>query len=246
MDTAQLMRIIREDNVAEIRRALALWPGLVETATPAGEPLSHWAAREGSLAMLRLLVEYGTKVNLNAVDESGRDMLHYAAESGNVEKCRYLVERGGMDPLRGDLELITPYDLAHQGGWEQLEAYFAAVVGAPWEAMYRNPIRSGMYPDPSICRVGEDYYMVNSTFVYFPCIPVSHSRDLVHWEVIGHAITRPEWANLEGLEGGLLGPGHFLCRGQILYLRDPAPERRRRGMPAADGGDRSAPGGSVL
>ena len=91
MDTAQLMRIIREDNVAEIRRALALWPGLVETATPAGEPLSHWAAREGSLAMLRLLVEYGTKVNLNAVDENGRDMLHYAAESGNVEKCRYLV-----------------------------------------------------------------------------------------------------------------------------------------------------------
>lgn len=202
MDTAQLMRIIREDNVAEVRRALALWPGLVETATPAGEPLSHWAAREGSLAMLRLLVEYGTKVNLNAVDESGRDMLHYAAESGNVEKCRYLVERGGMDPLRGDLELITPYDQAHQGGWKQLEAYFAAVVGAPWEAMYRNPIRSGMYPDPSICRVGEDYYMVNSTFVYFPCIPVSHSRDLVHWEVIGHAITRPEWANLEGLEGG--------------------------------------------
>ena len=56
MDTAQLMRIIREDNVAEVRRALALWPGLVETATPAGEPLSHLAAREGSLAMLRLLV----------------------------------------------------------------------------------------------------------------------------------------------------------------------------------------------
>ena len=77
MDTAQLMRIIREDNVAEVRRALALWPGLVETATPAGEPLSHWAAREGSLAMLRLLVEYGTKVNLNAVDESGRDMLFF-------------------------------------------------------------------------------------------------------------------------------------------------------------------------
>ena len=180
----------------------ACWPGLVETATPAGAPLSHWAAREGSLAMLRLLVEYGTKMNLNAVDENGRDMLHYAAEGGNVKKCRYLVERGGMVPLRGDLELITPYDLAHQGGWKQLEAYFAAVVGAPWEAMYRNPIRSGMYPDPSICRVGEDYYMVNSTFVYFPCIPVSHSRDLVHWEVIGHAITRSEWANLEGLEGG--------------------------------------------
>ena len=84
MDTAQLMRIIREDNVAEVRRALALWPGLVETATPAGEPLSHWAAREGSLAMLRLLVEYGTKVNLNAVDENGRDMLHYAWKNAAI------------------------------------------------------------------------------------------------------------------------------------------------------------------
>ncbi|MCD8089335.1 MAG: glycoside hydrolase family 43 protein, partial [Clostridiales bacterium] len=57
-------------------------------------------------------------------------------------------------------------------------------------------------PDPSIVRVGEDYYMVNSTFVYFPCIPVSHSRDLINWEIIGHAITNPDWAELKGLDGG--------------------------------------------
>ena len=68
--------------------------------------------------------------------------------------------------------------------------------------MYKNPIRTGFFPDPSIVRVGEDYYMVNSTFVYFPCIPVSHSKDLIHWEIIGHAIAEPEWCMLDGIEGG--------------------------------------------
>ena len=44
--------------------------------------------------------------------------------------------------------------------------------------------------------------MVNSSFIFFPCIPISHSRDLIHWEIIGHAITNPEWAHLDELEGG--------------------------------------------
>ncbi|WP_079911857.1 glycoside hydrolase family 43 protein [Paenibacillus sp. 32352] len=57
---------------------------------------------------------------------------------------------------------------------------------------YSNPIRPGFHPDPSIVRVGEDYYMVNSTFQYFPAIIISHSRDLVNWEYIGHAITKSE------------------------------------------------------
>ncbi len=57
---------------------------------------------------------------------------------------------------------------------------------------YTNPIISGMNPDPSICRVGEDYYLVTSTFGFFPGIPVYHSRDLVNWELIGHGINRPE------------------------------------------------------
>ena len=46
----------------------------------------------------------------------------------------------------------------------------------------------GFYPDPSICAVGEDYYLVNSTFAYFPGLPIIHSKDLVHWEQIGNAI----------------------------------------------------------
>ncbi|HNQ35241.1 MAG TPA: family 43 glycosylhydrolase [bacterium] len=55
---------------------------------------------------------------------------------------------------------------------------------------YRNPVRPGDFPDPSVVRVGEDYYLANSTFQYFPGIILSHSRDLVNWRTIGHVLTR--------------------------------------------------------
>ena len=54
-----------------------------------------------------------------------------------------------------------------------------------------NPIIPGFHPDPSVCRVGEDYYLVTSSFEYVPGVPVFHSRDLVHWRQIGHCLTRP-------------------------------------------------------
>ncbi|HHE72603.1 MAG TPA: glycoside hydrolase family 43 protein, partial [Chloroflexi bacterium] len=73
---------------------------------------------------------------------------------------------------------------------------------------FRNPILSGFYPDPSICRVGDDYYLVNSSFEYFPGLPIFHSRDLVHWRQIGHVLDRPEQLNLDGVRpsGGLYAP----------------------------------------
>ncbi|HKL99049.1 MAG TPA: glycoside hydrolase family 43 protein [Mobilitalea sp.] len=61
-----------------------------------------------------------------------------------------------------------------------------------------NPILPGFYPDPSICRVGEDYYLVTSTFAYFPGVPILHSRDLVNWEQIGNILDREEQINLTG------------------------------------------------
>lgn len=57
---------------------------------------------------------------------------------------------------------------------------------------YRNPIIPGFYPDPSVCRVGEDYYLITSTFEFFPGVPIFHSRDLVNWQQIGHVIHRRE------------------------------------------------------
>jgi xylan 1,4-beta-xylosidase len=56
---------------------------------------------------------------------------------------------------------------------------------------YRNPITPGFQPDPSIVCVGKDFYLVNSTFAFYPDIPVYHSRDLVHWRQIGNVIDRP-------------------------------------------------------
>jgi alpha-N-arabinofuranosidase len=73
---------------------------------------------------------------------------------------------------------------------------------------FRNPILSGFYPDPSICRAGDDYYLVTSTFEYFPGLPIFHSRDLVHWHQIGHVLDRPSQLPLAGIRssGGLYAP----------------------------------------
>lgn len=65
---------------------------------------------------------------------------------------------------------------------------------------FQNPILSGFNPDPSICRVGDDYYLVTSSFTWFPGIPIYHSKDLVNWELIGHGVTRPEQVSFDGVK----------------------------------------------
>lgn len=61
---------------------------------------------------------------------------------------------------------------------------------------FENPVLSGFYPDPSIVRVGEDYYMVNSSFEWFPGMPIHHSKDLVNWNLIGYGLERPDQVEL--------------------------------------------------
>lgn len=71
-----------------------------------------------------------------------------------------------------------------------------------------NPILPGCFPDPSICRVGDDYYLVTSTFEYLPGLPILRSRDLVHWETIGYAIDRDGMLDFNRIasSGGLYAP----------------------------------------
>lgn len=71
-----------------------------------------------------------------------------------------------------------------------------------------NPILSGFYPDPSALQVGDDYYLINSTFSYFPGIPVFHSKDLKNWKQIGNVISRPSQMNFMGhrMTRGLFAP----------------------------------------
>lgn len=73
---------------------------------------------------------------------------------------------------------------------------------------FNNPILRGFYPDPGICRVGNDYYLVTSTFAYFPGIPIFHSTDLVNWEQIGSAIDRTDQMDFtgHGVSRGLFAP----------------------------------------
>lgn len=82
-----------------------------------------------------------------------------------------------------------------------------------------NPILPGFYPDPSICAVGDDYYLVHSTFSYFPGIPIMHSRDLVHWEQIGNVMDRQSQLPLNGGEHsqGLYAPAIRYHEG-IFYV----------------------------
>jgi xylan 1,4-beta-xylosidase len=67
------------------------------------------------------------------------------------------------------------------------------------ENQYLNPILPGFYPDPSICRAGTDYYLVNSSFAYFPGVPIFHSTDLVQWKQIGSVLDRPSQLKVDGL-----------------------------------------------
>ena len=62
----------------------------------------------------------------------------------------------------------------------------------------RNPVIAGYHPDPSVCRVGDDYYLVNSSFQYFPGVPIYHSRDLVNWTLVGNVLDRQEQLPLQG------------------------------------------------
>ncbi len=76
---------------------------------------------------------------------------------------------------------------------------FYVLIYSQQNEIFFNPILSGFYPDPSICRVDDNYFLVNSTFVYFPGITVFQSKDLVNWKLIGHVLDRIEQVNLNGL-----------------------------------------------
>jgi alpha-N-arabinofuranosidase len=73
---------------------------------------------------------------------------------------------------------------------------------------FRNPVLRGYHADPTICRVGDDYYLATSSSEYFPGVPIYHSRDLVNWRLIGHALHRPEQVDFTGVENskGVFAP----------------------------------------
>ena len=74
--------------------------------------------------------------------------------------------------------------------------------------LIQNPILPGFYPDPSICRVGEDFYLITSSFELCPGIPIFHSKDLANWEQIGNVMTPENGFEMEAssYRGGVMAP----------------------------------------
>jgi len=87
-------------------------------------------------------------------------------------------------------------------------------------SVIHNPILPGFHPDPSIVRVGEDYYIANSTFEWFPGVPIHHSRDLVNWQLVGHALTRKSQLDLRGIadSAGVWAPSMSYHDGQFWLI----------------------------
>lgn len=123
--------------------------------------------------------------------------------------------------------------------------------------MIMNPILHGFYPDPSIVRVEDDFYIVCSSFSYFPGVPIFHSRDMSHWEQIGHVLDRESQLPLtyEMISGGIFAPtiryheGTFYmittnmsmgCKNFIVTSKDPkGPWSEMHIIEGADGIDPS-------
>ena len=97
---------------------------------------------------------------------------------------------------------------------------FAIIVSAALSAQtFRNPVIPGYHPDPSVCLVGDTFYLVNSSFEYFPGVPIYESRDLVHWRQIGNVLDRRSQLNLDGADswGGIYAPT-IRYNGGIYYM----------------------------
>lgn len=92
---------------------------------------------------------------------------------------------------------------------------------------FKNPILPGFHADPSVCRAGNDFYLVNSTFQYFPGVPVFHSKDLIHWEQIGACLTRTSQVNLEGSDSnsGIYAPTIRYHAGNFYMITTQFPSR---------------------
>ena len=71
-----------------------------------------------------------------------------------------------------------------------------------------NPVVPGFFPDPSVCRADDGYYLACSSFEYFPGVPIHHSDDLETWTLVANALDRPEQLPLAGARssGGIYAP----------------------------------------
>ncbi len=226
--------ILDKGSLKELQTYLKADPLAIRGVDPEGTPWSFRIAQRGDEKLLRWVVEY-SRADMNDRDKKGRTLLFPAVESANLACCQYLVEQVGIGPLTADRRNITALELARKLNFTDIMLYLQKTANISIEESYKNPVRRGFSPDPSIVRVGMDYYMVNSSFLSFPAIPVSHSRDLIHWTTIGHAIEDSSFLDLTHMHSGrgIWAPdisyhdGVFYCIATLRYNDDHDPIRRQ-------------------
>ncbi len=200
-DPKQIRHILEKGDLEKIRTYMAQDPLIMRAKDPEGRPWSYYVAVRGNMDLIRWTVEY-SRADMNVADQKGRSFLFPLIKSGSLEAVRYGVERIGLDPVRADLDGLTAAEYAYKLGFKDIGDFLCAKAALSIESSYKNPVRSGLSPDPSLVRVGEDYYMVNSSFIHFPGLPISHSKDLVHWKTIGHVLEDPTRLNFAGFDSG--------------------------------------------
>ncbi len=101
--------------------------------------------------------------------------------------------------------------------YEGQDSIYRAVHAGPGQ--YLNPILAGFYPDPTICRQGDDFYLANSSFAWYPGVPLFTSKDLVHWTQLGSVLDRPSQLDLDsaGVSRGIFAPS-LSCRPGRLWM----------------------------
>jgi xylan 1,4-beta-xylosidase len=166
----------------------------------------------------------------NSMGRASRFLMTLAVFS-LLPACAGSERRGG--PVMIDSGSYAAFDYFEYRGQDPVFEKFK-----PGANEYRNPVLAGFYPDPSLVQVGADYYLVNSTFCYFPGLPIFHSRDLVNWTQLGNIIDRASQLDCAGLglSRGIFAPsitwheGTFYlvttcvdCGGNfVMTARDPA------------------------
>jgi xylan 1,4-beta-xylosidase len=136
-----------------------------------------------------------------------RNIVHSAPNQYAVKWTQFATRRSGrlnfMNKLQIKKTFRNPIAVAISfvliGFWQ---------TGFAAGRTFQNPIIPGFHPDPGICRVGDDYYLVNSSFEFFPGVPIFQSKDLVHWRQLGYCLTRKSQLNLDHARasGGIYAP----------------------------------------
>ena len=105
---------------------------------------------------------------------------------------------------------------------------FIMLVITGYSQGFRNPVLPGFHADPSVCRAGDDFYLVNSTFQYYPGVPVFHSKDLIHWEQVGACLTRESQVRIEGMDEqtGIYAPTIRYHEGRFYMVTTVYPSRK--------------------